>query len=272
MKILLIGDVFAKPGRQALARTLPGLKKDYQIDFVVANAENLHHGKGVSDAMINELKGYGVDYFTGGNHIWKVAEIVPLLDKPDYPLLRPANYPPGTPGRGYAVAELPGDLGKVAVISLMGRVFMPSHLDDPFRSADTILQKLKSDGLELGKNLAAIVVDFHAEAGSEKMALAHYLDGRVSVVYGTHTHIQTADEQLLPGGTAYITDLGMTGTIDSIIGVKKEIIIEGFLRQTPVRHEIAEGPVRFGALFVETDAKNGLASRIERIQIAPVGI
>jgi metallophosphoesterase (TIGR00282 family) len=272
MKILLIGDVFAKPGRKTLAKILPTLKEERKIDFVVANAENLHHGKGVSDAMVRELQGYGVDAFTGGNHIWKVAGIVPLLDQPDYPLIRPANYPIGTPGRSHAVMDTAGKDGKVAVINLMGRVFMSNHLDDPFRAADAIIEKLKSDGLELGKTLVAIVVDFHAEAGSEKMALAHYLDGRVTAVCGTHTHIQTADEQILPAGTAYISDLGMTGTIDSIIGVKKEIIIEGFLKQLPVRHEVAEGQTRFGALLVETDQNSGLATKIERIQIAPIGI
>lgn len=272
MKILLIGDVFAKPGRKTLAKVLPALKNDRKIDFVLVNAENLHHGKGVSDTMVRELQSYGVDAFTGGNHIWKVADIVPLLNQSDYPLIRPANYPIGTPGRGYAVMDTAEKGGKVAVINLMGRVYMPNHLDDPFRAADVILEKLKSDGLELGKTLAAIVVDFHAEAGSEKMALAHYLDGRVSAVCGTHTHVQTADEQILPAGTAYISDLGMTGVIDSIIGVKKEIIIEGFLKQLPVRHEVGEGPTRFGALLVETSQASGLAAKIERIQIAPIGI
>lgn len=272
MKILLIGDVFAKPGRKTLAKLLPQLKEDQQIDLVVANAENLHHGKGASDAKIRELQGYGVDFFTSGNHIWKVAEIVEFLNQPDYPLIRPANYPLGTAGRGYAVFEAPDSKDKVAVINLLGRVYMPGNLDDPFRTATLILDNLAADGFNLGKELSAIVVDIHAEAGSEKMALAHYLDGKVTAVYGTHTHIQTADEHILPGGTAYITDIGMTGVIDSVIGVRKDIIIEGFLKQTPVRHEMAEGDTTFGALLVESDQKTGLAKSIERIQIRPVNV
>ena len=254
MSILLIGDVFAKPGRKTLAKLLPALKTEKKIDLVVANAENLHHGKGTSDAKIRELQGYGVDFFTSGNHVWRVAEIIEFLNQPDYPLIRPANYPPGTAGRGYSVVEAPDGQGKVAILNLIGRVYMPGNMDDPFRGATQILENLAADGLHLGRELSAIVVDMHAEAGSEKMALAHYLDGKVTAVYGTHTHIQTADEHILPGGTAYITDVGMTGVIDSVIGVKKEIIIDGFLKQTPVRHEMAEGDTTFGALLVETDS------------------
>ena len=272
MRILMIGDVFAKPGRKTLAKILPQLKIEKQIDLVIANAENLHHGKGVSDSKIRELQSYGVDFFTSGNHVWRIAEIVEMINQPDYPLIRPANYPPGTAGRGYALVDAPNGQGKVAVINLIGRVFIPVHSDDPFRTATSILQTLADDGLHLGQELSAIIVDFHAEAGSEKMALAHYLDGKVTAVFGTHTHIQTADEQLLTGGTAYITDVGMTGVIDSVIGVKKEIIIEGFLKQTPVRHEMAEGPTTFGALLVETDAQSGLAKTVERIQIRPVEV
>jgi len=272
MKILLVGDVFARFGRKTIAQLLPDLKKDKQIDFVIVNGENLHHGKGFSDAMIQELQAYGVDFFTGGNHIWKLPETIENLQKPDYPFVRPANYPPGTPGRGYAVVNTFSPAGKIAVINLMGRVFMTCHLDDPFRVADNILSELEHDGLSLGNGLSAITVDFHAETASEKMALAQYLDGRVTVVYGTHTHVQTADEQILPKNTAYITDLGMTGVIDSIIGVEKNIIIDGFLTQRPVRHQIASGKTRFGGLFLETDDKTGMAVKIERLQIFPIDV
>lgn len=271
MRILLIGDVFGKPGRKTLAKVLPELKKERKIDFVVANAENVHHGKGVTNSKIQEMRGYGVDFFTSGNHVWKVQEIYDYMDKDDYPLIRPANYPEGAPGHGYAVAEA-GNGEKVAVINMLGRVFMPGQMDDPFRKTEEILGVLAEKGLKLGGNLAAIVLDIHAETGSEKMALGHRFDGRLSVVYGTHTHVPTADEQLLPGGTAYQTDVGMTGVINSIIGARKEEIIEGFLTQRPVKHEVAEGETVFNALLVETDAKTGLAKSVERIQMRPLSV
>jgi metallophosphoesterase (TIGR00282 family) len=270
MRILMIGDVFGKPGRKTLAKILPELKKKKKIDLVIANAENAHHGKGVSDSKIKEMRGYGVDFFTSGNHIWRIAEIYTHMEKTDYPLIRPANYPEGAPGRGYAVIEISKQ--NVLIINLMGRVFMPGHLDDPFRKIENILAEVKKKGYKLGKNLSAIIVDMHAETGSEKMAMGHFLDGKVSVVYGTHTHIQTADEQLLPKGTAYLTDVGMTGVINSIIGARKEEIIENFLTQLPVKHEVAEGDTVFNALLLETDKKTGLAKSIERIQIRPVSV
>lgn len=270
MRILVIGDVFGRPGRQTLAKILPDLKKKKKVDLVIANAENVHHGKGVSDSKIQEMRGYGVDFFTSGNHIWRVQEICKHMEKADYPLIRPANYPEGAPGRGYAIIEVGKQ--KVLIINLMGRVFMPGNLDDPFQKIQIILKKIEKDGLRLGKNLAAIILDMHAEAGSEKMALGHFLDGKVSLVYGTHTHIQTADEQILPKKTAYLTDVGMTGVIDSIIGADKKAIIENFLTQRPVKHEVAEGDTVFNALLLETDKKTGLAKSIERIQIRPVSV
>jgi metallophosphoesterase (TIGR00282 family) len=173
MRILVIGDVFGRPGRQTLAKILPDLKKKKKVDLVIANAENVHHGKGVSDSKIQEMRGYGVDFFTSGNHIWRVQEICKHMEKADYPLIRPANYPEGAPGRGYAIIEVGKQ--KVLIINLMGRVFMPGNLDDPFQKIQIILKKIEKDGLRLGKNLAAIILDMHAEAGSEKMALGHFI-------------------------------------------------------------------------------------------------
>jgi 2',3'-cyclic-nucleotide 2'-phosphodiesterase len=259
MKILVIGDIVGKPGRQAVAAVLPELRKKEKIDFVIANAENIHHGKGVSERKLQDIFASGVDFCTSGNHVWKQAEIVDYLDRANSKLIRPANYPEKTPGRGWQIIKV-GKL-KVLLISLMGRVFMAQHLDCPFRTADQILKKNK-----LGKNVNAIIVDFHAEAGSEKVALGWYLDGRVSAVLGTHTHIATADERLLEKGTAYQTDLGMCGPFNAVIGVRKELIIQNFLSQLPVRHEVAEGPKQFNATLIELDQKTGRAKSIRRIQ------
>jgi metallophosphoesterase (TIGR00282 family) len=269
MKILIIGDVFAKPGRDAVGKVLPELREKLDIDLVIANAENSHHGKGVSNSKIEEMKSFGVDFFTSGNHVWKVSEIYEHMNKPGYPLIRPANYPEGCPGRGYAVIEVPAGKNKgkkVLVINLIGRLFMPGHCDDPFRKAEGIIKEVAEGGLELGKKLDAIIVDIHAEASSEKMAMAHFLDGKASLVYGTHTHIPTADEHILNGGTAYQGDVGMTGVVDSVLGVRKEEIIEAFLTQMPVRHQVAEGPTVFNALLVEIAEERGLAKSVERVQ------
>ena len=277
MKILVIGDIFARPGRMAVKEVLPALRSEMNIDLVIANAENCHHGKGVSSAKIAELRGYGVDFFTSGNHIWKVTEIYEHMNQADYPLIRPANYVDGVPGRGYAVIEVPpaGGSGesrgsaksrKVLIINLSGRVYMPGHYSDPFRTAEAVIERVKGEGLELGRGLAAVVVDIHAEASAEKMALGHFLDGRASLVYGTHTHVPTADEQILGGGTAYQSDVGMSGVVNSIIGVDKKEIIENFLTQMPVKHQVAEGPAVFNALLVEISDDTGLAIRVERIQ------
>jgi len=272
MRILFIGDVFGRPGRQTVTKVLPGMKEEYKIDLVLANAENIHHGKGVSDNKIRELQEAGVDFFTSGNHIWKVPEIFAYLDKSDYPLIRPANFPSGNPGRGYGLVKTVGGGRQVLVINLMGRVFMPAHLNDPFSTADLILEEVNQKGLRLGDDLAAILVDFHAETGSEKAALANYLDGRVSAVLGTHTHVQTSDERILNGGTGFITDVGMVGVLDSIIGVKKEEIIDNFLKQMPVKHQIAEGETGFCAVLLDCDERTGLCRKIERIQIKPINV
>lgn len=270
MKILTIGDVFGKPGRKTLEKVLPQLITDKSIDFVIANAENIHHGKGITDSKIQEMQSYGIDFFTSGNHIWKVPEIYAYLDKENYPLIRPANYPKNCPGKGYQIIESKkGD--KIAIINVMGRVYMPGSLEDPFTTIDKILTELTNQNLILGENLQAIIVDMHAEASSEKMSLAYYLDGRISLLYGTHTHVPTADEQVLPKGTGYLTDLGMTGVIHSIIGARKEEVIHGFLTQMPVKHEVAEGDTVFNALITDIGA-NGLTQNIERIQIKPISV
>ncbi|MBD3270173.1 TIGR00282 family metallophosphoesterase [Candidatus Peregrinibacteria bacterium] len=254
MKILFIGDIYGKPGRRAVRECLP----EIEADLIIANAENVHHGKGVSDAKIKELQELGIDYFTSGNHVWKVSEIYEHMKKVDYPLIRPANYPENIPGRGDGIVKV-GDK-EVLVINLMGRVFMHANLDDPFRKFDQILDKYSDH------QFAAIVVDFHAEASSEKWAFAHYVDGKASAVFGTHTHVPTADERILQKGTAFQTDVGMNGPINSVIGAQKEPIIENFLTQMPVKHEVAEGPVFFNATLIDVDEKTRHAKSIERIQ------
>ncbi len=256
MKILFLGDIFGKPGRRAVKELLPELRND--ADLVIANVENSHHGKGVSDAKFQELLEAGIDFGTSGNHIWKVAEICEYLDKPDYPLIRPLNYPQGVPGRGFGEIEI--GAGKVLIVNLMGRVFMPSHLDCPFRAID----KLLKDKV-LGRDYVSIIVDFHAEAGSEKVAMANYLDGRVSAVLGTHTHIATADERILENGTAFQADVGFCGPAHSIIGLEKADIIKQFLTQMPVKHQIAGGQAMLNGTLIEVDLKSGHAKSIKRI-------
>lgn len=264
MNILFIGDIYGRPGRDTVKKLLKGYRERHKIDLVIANAENMHHGKGVSEENIKEMLSAGVDFFTSGNHIYKEKSILPFLDSKNLPLLRPANYPQGAPGRGSQIIEC-GLMQKVLIINLMGRVFMPAHLDCPFRVADRILEEAIA---ELGGNqeFAAIFVDFHAEATSEKMALAHYLDGRVSAVIGTHTHVPTADARILPGGTAFQSDVGFTGPVDSVIGAEKKAIIEHFLTQVPVRHEVAQGPTVFNAVKLVIDDKTAKATAIQPIQ------
>lgn len=259
MNILFIGDIFGRPGREAVKKLLKGYRQKLGIHLVIANAENMHHGKGVSEENLKEMQLAGVDFFTSGNHVFHHREILPLMDNKKIPLIRPANYPPKAVGRGYEIVS--GSLmQKVLVINLMGRVFMPAHLDCPFRTVDKILKETA------GEQLAAIFVDIHAEATSEKIALAHYLDGRVTAVIGTHTHVPTADERILEGGTAFQSDVGFTGPYDSAIGIDKKIIIENFLTQMPVKHEVAEGPAVFNAVKIEVDDGSRQAIGIERIQ------
>jgi metallophosphoesterase (TIGR00282 family) len=258
VKVLFLGDVFAKPGRQAVQRLVPRLISRHGLDLVIANAENVASGAGVTPELADELLAAEVDLLTSGNHIWSKREIVPYLDAPGSRLLRPANYPPGSPGRGRGVAVTP-DGRKLGVVNLEGRVFM-KNLDDPFRAALIEIEALRAEGCR------AILVDMHCEASSEKNAMGHYLDGKVSAVLGTHTHIQTADQRVLPGGTAFITDVGMCGPWDSIIGVRKELVIQRFLSQRPVSFEPGKRETYLQGAIVEVDEATGKAVSIERVQ------
>ncbi len=253
MKILAIGDIIGKPGRDAVKAVLPGLKRDLNINLVVANGENLAGGIGLTPSTADELLLAGADVITSGNHIWAQKEIFPFLDG-RMPILRPLNYPPGVPGRGYLT------FGNVAVVNLIGRTFFVAHYDDPFRCMDSLLA-------ELPPEIKIVIIDFHAEATSEKMALGRYLDGRVSAVLGTHTHVGTIDSQILPGGTAYVTDIGMTGPLNSIIGDDNQAVLQRFMTQIPQRLNVAaEKTVVFNAILVEVDEMSGHAVSIERLQ------
>jgi metallophosphoesterase (TIGR00282 family) len=257
MKLLFIGDIVGRPGRQMLNRHLASLVDRHLIDLVVANAENAAAGFGVTPDVVAELLALGVDVLTTGNHVWDKRESLPLIDQ-EQRLLRPANYPPGLPGKGWGVFQTSAEL-PVAIVNLEGRVFM-SNLDCPFRAADAILAELRH-------RTPVVLVDFHAETTSEKGAMAAYLDGRVSAVFGTHTHVQTADERLLPGGTAFISDVGMTGSRDSVIGIRKELSVERFLTQLPVRFEVAKKEPMLCAVVVTVDETTGRAEGVERVQI-----
>ena len=255
MKLLFIGDVVGRPGRQVLSSRLGRLIDTRRIDFVVANAENAAGGFGLTLDTVRDLLALDIHVLTSGNHIWDKKEIIDHLDR-YRELLRPANYPPGLPGRGSGIFSTSAGI-KIGVLNLEGRVFM-NNLECPFRAADALIEELRREA-------SVILVDFHAEATSEKVALGHYLDGRVSAVVGTHTHVPTADERILPGGTAFITDVGMTGSRDSVIGIRKELAIEKFLNQWPVRFEIAKGEPLLNAVLIDIDEQSGRARSIERI-------
>lgn len=255
MKILFVGDVVGRTGRNALSIRLGRLVDRHEVDLVVVNGENAAAGFGLTLDIVREFFDLGVDVITSGNHIWDKKEIFEHLDR-EPRLLRPANYPPGLPGRGSGVYETSAGI-PVGIINLEGRVFM-NNLECPFRCADALIDDLR-------RQTPIILVDFHAEATSEKVAMGHYLDGRVSAVVGTHTHVQTADEQILSGGTAYLTDAGMTGSLDAVIGIRKELAIERFLTQLPVRFEVAKkDPVLCGVLFT-IDEDTGRAQAVQRI-------
>ncbi|MCM8794377.1 MAG: TIGR00282 family metallophosphoesterase [Candidatus Omnitrophica bacterium] len=259
MKILIIGDIVGSPGRDAVKALVPVLRFKHQVDFVIANAENVAGGAGVTPKTAEDLLTAGPDMLTSGQHIWRYREIGPYMDAQPR-LLKPANYPKGTPGFGSYVYETRKGKTKVGVINLLGRVFMGvDALDDPFRMADHLIEEIR-------KITPVIVVDMHAEATSEKVVMGWYLDGRVSAVVGTHTHIQTADERILPKGTAYLTDLGMTGPYDSVIGRKVEPVLEKFLTGMPNRFDVAEGNVKLCGAMVEVDEKTGKAISIQRVQ------
>jgi metallophosphoesterase (TIGR00282 family) len=246
--ILAIGDIVGKPGRKAVSQLLPGLRQQYGLKLVIANGENAAGGIGLTPETAQELLDAGVDVITSGNHIWAQKEIFPYLEG-QMPIVRPLNYPPGVPGRGYIT------LGPVAVVNIMGRTFI-GNLDCPFQAMDKLLAKLKQP---------VIIVDFHAEATSEKVAMGRYLDGRVSAVLGTHTHVGTIDTQILAGGTAYVTDIGMTGPTDSVIGDDVNAVIQRFLTGVHHRLSVGKGKPVLNAVMVDIDDASGRARSIERI-------
>ncbi len=262
MRILFIGDIFGRPGRNIVREHLQDLVATRTIDLVIANAENAAAGFGVTPSIAEELLGQGIDVLTTGNHVWDKKEIVPYLESADGAqsnarrVLRPANYPEGTPGKGHFEGVTRGGL-PYAVLNLQGRVFMVDN-DDPFRTADRLLR---------GVQAKVVLVDMHAEATSEKIAMGWYLDGRVTAVVGTHTHVPTADERVLPQGTAYLTDVGMTGPYESVIGVQKEQVLERFLSSRPSRFEPARGDVRLCGAVIDCDPTSGRASSIERVML-----
>jgi 2',3'-cyclic-nucleotide 2'-phosphodiesterase len=258
VKLLFIGDIIGKPGREALSRELHRIVDRHRVDLVIANGENAAGGFGLTAETAQELFKCGVQMINSGNHIWDKKDALEYIKREER-IVRPANYPEGTPGRGATIVKTPGGT-KVGILNLEGRVFM-NNLDCPFRCADREIAKLKEE-------TPIIFVDFHAEATSEKVSLGWYLDGRVSAVVGTHTHVQTADERILTAGTAYMTDAGMTGSFDSVIGVRKEDAIEKFITQRPAKFEVAKKDIRINGVVIEVDEISGLALSIERINIA----
>ncbi len=250
MRILMVGDVIGRPGRRAVRTLVPGLRQEYNVDLVIANSENAAGGLGLTKETAEELLDSGVDVLTSGNHIWDQKEILPALDG-DLAILRPLNYPPGVPGRGYLIK------GDALVVNLVGRIFI-GNFDCPFRTMDQLLE-------ELTDRPSVIIVDFHGEATSEKVALGWYLDGRVSALLGTHTHVGTIDARLLPKGTAFITDVGMTGPLDSVIGDDTDAVIRRFLTQLPRRLSVGKGGVILNAVLVEVEEGTGKAKSISRI-------
>ena len=263
MKVLFFGDTFGRPGREAVKIAISQLVPKHQIDFVIVNGENFAHGNGILPEMVDEFVSFGVDVITTGNHAWDQRQIIPYMATSTR-ILRPANYPDHpayrVPGRGVTVVDSRVRSGlRLGVVQVMGRVFMDA-LDCPFRVAEREVDRLDQLGIQ------CILVDFHGEATSEKQAFAYFMDGKVSAVVGTHSHVQTADERILPMGTAAITDVGMSGCFDSVIGVKKEVSIQKFLTKRPVRFEPAEGPGGYGAVIIDIDDQTGKARSILRLR------
>jgi metallophosphoesterase (TIGR00282 family) len=256
MRLLFLGDVVGKGARQVLRRRLRALRRDRDVAFVVANGENAAGGKGLDPDSADELFDAGVDVITTGNHVWQHSRLLPVLEH-ETRILRPANFPEGNPGRGWTVQRA-GDGASVAVVNLIGRVFMGSF-DCPFRAVDRILG-------EIGRDADVVLVDMHAETTSEKVAMGWHVAGRVAGVVGSHTHVQTADDRILPGGTAYLTDAGMCGPQDSVIGMRRDEVLRRFLTQMPVRFEVAKGPVLMQGALLEVDRATGRATAIERVQ------
>ncbi len=257
MKVLFLGDVFGKPGREVLKKKLKSIVDENDIDFTIANGENAAGGIGITPVICKTLLDAGVDIVTSGNHIYKKREIYDYIEQ-EPRLLKPANYPPATPGKGYHVMSDRNN-NKIGVINICGRIFI-DYYDCPFRCMDKILERVK-------KETRIVIVDFHAEATSEKIAMGWYLDNRVSAVLGTHTHVQTADERILPGGTAYITDVGMVGPRDSVIGVKRENIIKRFITMMPQKFTVAEGDCLINAVVIDIDRRSGRANSIKRLNL-----
>lgn len=251
MKILVMGDVIGKPGREAVKEILPRLRDEYEITLAIANGENAAGGIGLTPGTAQELFDSGIDVITTGNHVWAHHEVIPYLDS-NAAVIRPLNYPPMTPGRGYWIKD------NIMVVNIIGRTFV-GDFDCPFRAMDKLLG-------ELDRKPAVIIVDFHAEATSEKVAMGRYLDGRVSAVLGTHTHIGTIDACILPKGTAYVTEIGMVGPINSVIGVEVSAVIDRFLTQIPKRFSVAKGQVSFDAIVVEATDNSGKAIDIKRVR------
>ena len=257
MKVLFLGDVFGKPGREVLKAKLPVMVEENNIDFVIANGENAAGGIGITPDICKTLLNMGVDIVTSGNHIYKKNEILDYIERQPR-LLKPANYPPATPGSGYHIMSDKKN-NRIAVINVCGRVFI-DYFDCPFRTIDKIINNIREE-------TPVIIVDFHAEVTSEKVAMGWYLDGRVSAVVGTHTHIQTADERILPGGTAYITDVGMVGPRDSVIGVRKENIIKRFLTMMPQKFTVSDDNYLVNAVVIDINEKSGRANNITRLNM-----
>jgi len=256
MRVLFVGDVVGSPGREMVKRYVPKLKDKFKPHVTIVNGENSAHGKGITEKIYHQLLEYGAKVITMGNHTWDKREIFEFIDDAKY-LIRPANFPEGTPGKGITYVDVEGK--ELAVINLQGRTFLPA-IDCPFRKALELVSEAK-------KRTPLIFIDFHAEATSEKQAMGWYLDGKVSAVVGTHTHVQTADERILKKGTAYITDVGMTGPYDGILGVDREAVMKKFLTSLPVRFEIAEGRAQLNAVLVDIDNESGKATSIKRIII-----
>jgi metallophosphoesterase (TIGR00282 family) len=259
MKLLFIGDIVARPGRDLLKRGLKSLIRTYDVEVIVANIENAAGGSGVTREITDEVLGLGVHALTSGNHIWDKREVLQFID--DEPrLLRPANYPAGAPGSGTLVFDAASGV-KVGVVNVMGRIFMPS-IDDPFAVAGREIARVRDAGARI------VIVDFHAEATSEKIAFAWHFDGAVTAVIGTHTHVQTADERILPGGTAYITDVGMTGPHDGVIGMERAAVIARFVTGLPARMEAATGDPRLNAVVIDANDETGKALGITRVTVS----
>ncbi len=257
MNILCIGDIVGKPGRHALEGLLGDIKKEHNIDLTIVNAENAAGGSGITTKLAKQCFEKGCDVLTMGDHVWDQKELEGYLNEAEY-LIRPANFPEGAPGKGWCIKETPKGV-KVGVINMMGRVFMRYNIECPFRAMDAAIE-------EVSKETPNIIVDMHAETTSEKVAMGHYLDGRVSAMFGTHTHIQTADEKVLSKGTAYITDLGMTGPYDSVIGQNKENIVQRFLTSRPIRFQVAQSDVKLHGVVIDIDETTGKARSIIRLQ------